>query len=182
MLNDPALLKSLSDTELPPVEQWDPAYCGAIDLVIRADGRWDYEGTPIGRRRLQILFSRIIKKENDRYFLVTPVEKVAIKVVWQPFVIVDFDIEEQDGQAIYRLTDNCENQIELNRPGQIQLDNYQGQRLPIVNVRRNLYASFSRSCYYRLLEQAEIVEQHDPHQVQITSKGLTFQLGEFTED
>ena len=83
---------ALADAEkgkgLPPVERWNPDYCGEIDLVIRRDGTWVHEGTPIGRARLVRLFSTVLKVENGRHFLVTPVEKLGIKVEDAPFVAV----------------------------------------------------------------------------------------------
>ena len=85
MVSSESLLKAASSKGLPPVELWNPDYCGEIDIRIDRDGCWFYQGTPIGRRKMQILFSRIIKKEADEYFLVTPVEKVKIRVDWMPF-------------------------------------------------------------------------------------------------
>ena len=77
----------------PPVHLWNPPFCGDIDMRIARDGTWFYQGTPIGRAPLVKLFSGILKKEGDRYFLVTPVEKVGIAVDDAPFVAVDFEVE-----------------------------------------------------------------------------------------
>lgn len=65
---------------LPPVEQWNPPFCGNIDMRIARDGTWFYCGTPIGRPALVRLFSTILRKDRDGYVLVTPAEKVGIKV------------------------------------------------------------------------------------------------------
>ena len=81
---------------LPPVEQWTPPFCGDIDMRIARDGTWFYMGTPIGRPALVKLFSGILKREGDAYFLVTPVEKVGIIVDDAPFVAVDFDVSGTD--------------------------------------------------------------------------------------
>ena len=72
--------RAASKGGLPPVDKWDPPFCGDLDMQIRRDGTWFYEGTPIGRPKMVRLFSTILKREGDDYFLVTPVEKVGIKV------------------------------------------------------------------------------------------------------
>ena len=56
----------------PPVERWNPAYCGEIDMRIAADGTWHYMGSPISRPALVKLFSTVLRKDPDRYVLVTP--------------------------------------------------------------------------------------------------------------
>ena len=173
-----SLIKAIGDSPLPPVDKWNPDYCGQLDLIIKADGSWLYGGTPFTRRRMQILFSRVIKKEDAQYYLVTPVEKLGIQVEWMPFTIIDFECISQNAKTLYQFTDNCDNTIALTEPNQIQFSEFNAQRLPIVKVRRNLYASFSRSCYYRLIESAQIIEQGDIHQVQIESNGISYNLGE----
>src|SRR5947209_11503564 len=71
---------------LPPVHLWNPAFCGDLDMRIARDGTWFYNGTPIGRPALVRLFASILRKDEDRYVLVTPVEKVGIKVEDVPFI------------------------------------------------------------------------------------------------
>ena len=61
----------------PPVERWNPAFCGDLDMEIRRDGSWTYLGTPISRMPLVELFSTVLRKDEDgKTYLVTPVEKV----------------------------------------------------------------------------------------------------------
>ena len=75
---------------LPPVEKWNPPFCGDIDMEIRADGTWFYMGTPIGRIPLVRLFSTVLRKDEDgKTYLVTPVEKVGIRIVDAPFLAVE---------------------------------------------------------------------------------------------
>src|ERR1700690_4642245 len=78
---------------LPPVDQWNPPFCGDIDMRIAGDGTWFYMGTPIGRPALVRLFSTILKRENGKHFLVTPVEKVGIRVDDAPFLAVEMQKE-----------------------------------------------------------------------------------------
>src|SRR5690606_14659840 len=77
----------------PPVHLWNPPFCGDLDLRIAADGSWHYLGTPIGRPAMVRLFASVLKREGDRYFLVTPVEKVGIKVDDAPFLAVAMEPE-----------------------------------------------------------------------------------------
>jgi len=170
---------STSDDSLPPIEKWNPEFCGDINIVIKTNGEWWHEGSPIKRKNLYTLFSRVLLKENNQYFLITPVEKLAIKVEWQPFVIQDFELIKHEGSVCYLMLDNCGNKIILKNPNQLAMSRFNDLDLPIICVRRNLFASFSRSCYYRLIDQAEIVNEKGLQTAQITSSGIDFPLGYF---
>jgi len=169
--------------QLPPVEDWNPDFCGEMDLLIKANGDWYHQGSVIKRDSMRRLFSTILKREEDDYFLVTPVEKVTIKVEWQPLVIIRFEIigetsdTGQDKQQTFIFYDNCGNQVALQQPQQLVFSSYQGLDLPCIHIRRNLYASFSRSCYYQLIEQAEIISKNRQLIPTIYSAGEAFQLG-----
>lgn len=191
MLSMESIIQSIGDKPLPPVESWNPCYCGELDLLIKADGTWLYSGTPITRHKIKHLFSRVLKKEGDNYFLVTPVEKVSIQVEWEPFLIVDYQVIHKNKRNIYQFCDNFENKILLTQPTQIAWSYYQNQeqqangvgpqKLPVIQVRRNLFANFSRNCYYQLLAEAEIVQRNDRNQVEIISNNIPFCLGEYTD-
>ena len=88
------ITKAQGKNELPPVDKWNPDFCGDMDLVIKRDGTWHYQNSPIGRQRLVKLFSTVLKKEGDNYFLVTPVEKLGIKVEDAPFLVTRMDLED----------------------------------------------------------------------------------------
>ena len=177
-----SLIKSIGDSPMPPVEQWNPDYCGEMKLLLKADGSWIYEGTPFTRRKMQLLFSRVIKKEDNQYFLVTPVEKLGIQVEHLPFVIIDFELIENNGKPAFQFIDNCDNQVLLTEQSQWQLKEFQGQLLPSVCMRRNLFASFNRACYYRLIEAASFKQTNDVHQVVIQSNGIEFNLGSVEQE
>src|SRR5579883_2759488 len=86
----------------PPVERWNPPFCGDIDMRIAGDGTWFYQKTPIGRPALVKLFASVLKKEGDKYFLVTPVEKCGIRVDDAPFLAVELDVAQSDaGRVLY---------------------------------------------------------------------------------
>ena len=81
---------------LPPVHLWNPPFCGDLDMRIAGDGTWFYMGTPIGRPALVRLFSTILKREDGKHFLVTPVEKVGIRVDDAPFLAVEMTKETDE--------------------------------------------------------------------------------------
>ena len=100
---------------LPPVEKWDPDFCGDINLTIALDGRWFYEGSPIGRASLVQLFASVLKREGDSYFLVTPVEKVGITVEDTPFLVTQWEktTDQKTGSEVYQFTTQTGDEIRL---------------------------------------------------------------------
>ncbi len=145
---------------LPPVEKWQPAYCGEMDMVIRADGRWDHEGTPIGRAPLVRLFSTILRREGDDYFLVTPAEKIKIKVEDAPFVAVILDLEPGKTPETQRLKfrTNVGDEVIAGADFPIRFGEGDASDIPYVMVRAGLEAKLNRPVYYQL---AEYVVEHD---------------------
>jgi uncharacterized protein len=146
---------------LPPVHLWNPPFCGDLDIRIRRDGTWFYLGTPIGRPAMVRLFSTILKREGDKFFLVTPVEKVGITVEDAPFLAVDFTVEgEGDAQTLTfetsvgdHVTAGPENPLRIVR------DPESGEPSPYVMVRAGLEALIDRKSFYRLVE----LGTHAPH-------------------
>ena len=139
---------------LPPLEKWNPPFCGDLDMQIKRDGTWFYQGTPIGRPELVKLFSTILWREGDKYFLVTPVEKVGITVEDAPFVAVDFDVEgEGDQQKLNFITNVGDAALasEAN-PIRVERDPKTGEPSPYVLIRRNLEALIDRKSFYRLVD------------------------------
>jgi hypothetical protein len=139
---------------LPPVERWNPPFCGDIDMRIARDGTWYYEGTPIGRPALVRLFSTILWREGDAYFLVTPVEKVGIRVDDAPFVAVDVAAEgEGPAQALHFTTLTGDRMTAgPDHPIRVVRDPDTGEPAPYVRVRRNLDALIDRKTFYRLVD------------------------------
>lgn len=141
---------------LPPVHLWNPAFCGDIDMRIARDGTWYYQGTPIGRKPMVRLFSTIIRREGDEYFLVTPVEKVGIQVDDAPFVAVTLDVQGSGEQQVLRFTSNVEDQVEAgpDHPLRVETDPQTQEPAPYVLVRSNLEALIHRNVFYQLVELA----------------------------
>ncbi len=140
--------------KLPPVHLWNPEFCGDLDMRIARDGTWFYLGTPIGRPELVRLFSTILKKEGDDYFLVTPVEKVGITVEDAPFVAVDYTAEGEGEAQVLRFETNVGDVTEAGpeNPIRVVRDPETGEPSPYVHVRRGLEALIDRKSFYRLVE------------------------------
>lgn len=139
---------------LPPVHLWDPPFCGDIDMEIRRDGTWFYQGTPIGRAPLVRLFSSILRREGDAYFLVTPVEKVGIRVEDAPFVAVDANAAGADTDQVIAFTTNVGDRVTAGpeHPIRVERDPETGEPAPYLLVRVNLEALIDRKTFYRLVE------------------------------
>ena len=137
---------------LPPVETWDPPYCGEMDMRIARDGTWFHDGTPIGRATLVRLFSTILKREGDRYFLVTPVEKLGIEVEDAPFVAIDF--ERVDDGLVFQTNVGDRVRAGAAHPIRVERD-ASGEPSPYILVRRNLEALIDRKSFYRLVDIGE---------------------------
>ncbi|MQB42409.1 DUF1285 domain-containing protein [Rhizobium sp. ICMP 5592] len=146
---------------LPPVDRWNPPFCGDIDMEIRADGTWFYMGTPIGRAPLVRLFSTVLRKDADeKTYLVTPVEKVGIRVVDAPFVAVEMSVTERDGKRLLTFRTNVGDVVEAGREHPIRFvirgDN--DELKPYLHVRGRLEALVTRAVMYDLVELGETVE------------------------
>lgn len=139
---------------LPPVHKWNPPFCGDLDIRIARNGTWFYLGTPFGRPELVRLFSTILRKDGDAYFLVTPVEKVGITVEDAPFVAVDFDVtgEGQDQSLTFHTNVGDQTTAGPNAPIRVVRDPETGEPSPYVLVRANLEALIDRKSFYRLVD------------------------------
>lgn len=146
----------------PPVHLWNPPYCGEIDMRIARDGTWFHDGTPIGRMPLVKLFSSILRREEDRYYLVTPVEKLGIRVDDAPLLAIDFEVEgEGEGQNLRFFTRTDDEVVaSAENPIRVVRDATTGEPAPYVHVRRGLEALIDRKSFYRLVD----LGRHAPHQ------------------
>jgi hypothetical protein len=139
---------------LPPVHLWNPPFCGDLDMRIARDGTWFYLGTPIGRFELVKLFSSILRKDDDKYFLVTPVEKVGITVDDAPFVATDFDAEGTGSGQILTFHTHVGDMAMAgpDHPIRVERDPETGEPSPYILVRSNLEALIDRKSFYRLVD------------------------------
>ena len=153
-------VKTASPKAPAPVHLWNPAYCGEIDMRIAADGTWFYQGTPIGRPALVKLFASILKREGERYFLVTPVEKCGIVVDDAPFMAVELQIEGRGAGRQLRFRTNVDNWVACGagHPLRFEPETATGGLKPYVHVRRNLWAKVTRAVFYDLVDLGEARE------------------------
>jgi uncharacterized protein len=155
------LISQISQAKSDPA-QWNPPFCGDIDMQIRSDGSWWYLGTPILRPELVQLFARVLRKEADQYFLVTPVEKIGIRVDDAPFLITDADlIDAGTAQQRVTLTTNIGEQFDLDTQHALVVRGTADEPRPYVHVRNDLWALLSRAAYYRLTSEVESLPEPD---------------------
>jgi hypothetical protein len=172
------LAGAAGDKRLPPVERWNPAYCGELDLVIRRDGVWVHEGTPIGRAALVRLFSTVLKREGERYFLVTPVEKLGIRVEDAPFLAVLMRKEGEGAARKLVFTTNVGDDIVAGAENVIEYRRgVDGRGAPYLHVRAGLWARIARAVFYDLVALGETREEGGAAAFGVRSDGAFFSFG-----
>jgi hypothetical protein len=172
--------ESAAGRKLPPVEKWNPAHCGDIDIRIARDGTWFHEGSPVGRRELVRLFSTILRKDGDDYVLVTPGEKMRIVVEDAPFLAVLLKVEGERQEQRLTFTTNVgdETVAGADNPIRVEIDPKTREPAPYVHVRRGLEAKISRPVYYQLADIAVAGEGAHEGTLGMWSAGTFFPLGE----
>lgn len=142
---------------LPPVHLWNPPFCGDLDMRIASDGTWFYMGTPIGRPALVRLFSTILKREGDKHFLVTPVEKVGIRVDDAPFLAVEMrKHNDGEGTLLLRFRTNVDDWVDCDATHRLRFEpSADGGLTPYLHVRADLWAKVTRALYYDLVDMGE---------------------------
>ena len=153
------LLKSVNDIKepFPPVNLWNPDLCQDVEMRIDRDGNWYYQNSIIGRDKLKIIFSRILKHENGKYFLVTPVEKVLVNVDIAPYMIIDYEIDPTFKNIILKTNLDYSFSLDVDHP--LKIKSLNNETIPIVKVRDNLEGFLSRSVFYGLIDVALKQEQ-----------------------
>jgi hypothetical protein len=141
---------------LPPVHLWNPPFCGDLDMRIASDGTWFYMGTPIGRPALVRLFATILKREGERYFLVTPVEKVGIRVDDAPFLAVEMRKDDESSGRMLRFRTNVDDWVDCDSAHRLRFETSRdGGLTPYLHVRAGLWAKVTRALYYDLVDMGE---------------------------
>ncbi len=141
----------------PPVHLWNPPFCGDLDMRIAADGTWFYLGTPIGRPALVKLFASVLKREDDKYFLVTPVEKCGLVVEDAPFLAVELAVERGRQGRSLRFRTNVDDWVACGGEHALRFEPQAGTGglKPYLHVRRGLWARVTRALFYDLVELGE---------------------------
>ena len=164
----------------PPVERWNPPFCGDIDMRIAADGTWFYQKTPIGRPALVKLFASVLKREGDKYFLVTPVEKVGIVVEDAPFLAVEMKTSSGDVGQVLQFRTNVDDWV-VAGPGhalRFEQQPANGGLKPYVHVRRELWAKVTRALFYDLVALGEERDVGGKAMFGVVSGGEFFAMAE----
>ena len=163
-MDDLAKFENAANTgrKLPPVDLWNPAYTGDLDMRIAADGSWHYQGTPILRDRMVRLFSTILRKDDDgRTYMVTPQEKYGIAVDDAHFTIVEMEIVDAGPNQRLLMRTNLDEVIAIDHDHPIRFEptDEEGGIKPYVRVRGNLEGLVNRAIFYDLTEIG-VVESH----------------------
>ena len=163
---------------LPPVHLWNPAHCGDIGLEIRRDGSWWQEGVRFSREKLVRLFSTILRRDADGYYLVTPHEKVVVKVEDAPFVGIRVDRHELGGHQVILVTTNVGDVVAVDEahPLRVETDRQTGEPSTYVRVRGGLEALLGRPAWYELISWAEA--DAGKSTMSVMSSGVRFPVGE----
>lgn len=173
------------DRSIPPLEKWNPAYCGEMDLVIKANGEWWHEGRPIRRQKMIDLFSRVLWKEQGQYYLKTPVEKIRIQVEDAPLLITQVDQVEIDGLSYLQFTTQNQDVIIVDEQHPVSIRAYPEQKTgleqepearPYVRVRYDLDALIQRQVFYHLVDYGELYDEPNGTCLKLQSGRTTFTL------
>ena len=177
-MNFADLLNSVNSIEekYPPVHLWDPDLCVGVEMKIDREGNWFYQNSIIDRDKLKILFSRILKLEEGKYFLVTPVEKVPVTVDLAPYMIIDYEVDSDHRNII--LKTNLDLSIPLDNDHRLELKIIGDEHIPFVHVRNNIEGFISRSVYYSLIEIALNQDNGSSDQLTLKSFDCDFNLGQ----
>lgn len=176
------LLGDTGAAGLPPVMDWNPAPSGDLDMRIAADGSWYYMGSRIQRERMVKLFSTILKREGDDYFLVTPVEKFRIQVDDAPFVAIHVNVMEEHDVCYLVFETNVGDRVVAGEQHPLVLrSNQSGQLLPYILIRHGLEALVNRNVYYELIDMASQRREAGEIICFVSSGGNEFVIGSFNQ-
>jgi hypothetical protein len=169
-------VKRAGEKGLPPVHLWNPPFCGDLDMRIASDGTWFYMKTPIGRPALVKLFSSVLKREGEKYFLVTPVEKVGITVDDAPFTAVEMRLEGEGAARTLSFRTNVDEWVACGPEHALRFEPEPetGGLKPYLHVRRDLWALVTRALFYDLVELGEEREVGGERMFGLASGGQFF--------
>jgi hypothetical protein len=171
--------RAASGRGIPPVERWNPEFCGDLDIRIAADGTWYYLGSPIGRKPLVRLFSTVLRKDADgRTYLVTPVEKIGIRVDDAPFLAVEMAVGGAGEAQVIGFRTNVDDYVEVDADHPLRFDRQAGSGglKPYVLVRGRLEALVTRAVFYDLVELGEERQVDGARMFGVRSHGTFFPM------
>jgi len=169
-----AQLPAVEEGRLPPVELWHPPFCGDIDMRIARDGTWYHQGTPITRPAMVRLFSTILRRDPERYVLVTPVECVGIQVEDVPFLAVDVEWQGEGREQTLDFVTNVSDRVAAGPEHPLRFETHDDQPAPYVRVRGGLDARLNRAVFYRLMDRVEQGTYQGQAWLGLWSRGVFF--------
>jgi hypothetical protein len=166
-----------------PVHLWNPPFCGDLDIRIAADGTWYYMKSPIGRMPLVKLFSSVLKREEGRFFLVTPVEKIGITVDDAPFTAVEMRAEGEGRVRRLAFRTQVDDWIEVGEEHPLRFEKEAGTEgvKPYLHVRRDLWALVSRALFHDLASLGEVASHEGRDWFGVFIAGRFYPMVEATE-
>ena len=163
---------------IPPLDQWHPKHCGAMDLKVLANGEWWHEGQLIKRPAMIELFATVLWKEEDKFYLKTPVEQIEIEVEDEPLFVNQVDQVEIAGKIYLQLTTTTHDVVIVDEDHPIFMRAFQGELLPYVHVRFGINALIQRAAFFHLVEMGELRDDAEGQaKLSLQSGDLLLQLG-----
>ncbi|MEM9101091.1 MAG: DUF1285 domain-containing protein [Pseudomonadota bacterium] len=162
-----------------PVEQWNPNHCGDIGLSIDRNGQWFHQGSPVKRQEILQLFSKLLKQEGNEYFVVTPHEKISVKVSTYPFCVVLSEKQWIDDKPVIICRLNTQETFTLSQNYPLCFDPRESdpEKQCWVTIKRGLRAAIHRNVYYEWAQDAKETQQDGQCVWSITSSDCEFILG-----
>ena len=143
---------------IPPIADWKPKHCGKMDLKVKANGEWWHEGQLVKRQALLDLFSKVLWKEDGKFYLKTPVEQIEIEVEDEPLLINQADQIELNGKKYLQLTTSNQDVVIVDEQHPIFMREYAGELRPYVHVRFGINALIQRQSFYHLVNYGTLSE------------------------
>ena len=163
---------------IPPLDQWHPKHCGTMDLKVLANGEWWHEGQLIKRQALIDLFSTVLWKEQNKFYLKTPVEQIEIEVEDEPLFVNQVDQVEIAGKIYLQLTTTTQDVVIVDEDHPIFMRAFQGELRPYVHVRFGINALIQRAAFFHLVEMGELTDDAEGEaKLCLQSGDLLLQLG-----
>ena len=163
---------------IPPLDQWHPKHCGAMDLKVKANGEWWHEGQLIKRQSMIDLFSTVLWKEDGKFYLKTPVEQIEIEVEDEPLFVNSVEQIQLEGLHYIQLSTTTQDVVIVDQEHPIFMREFDGELRPYVHVRFGINALIQRASFFHLVEMGELMENQQGESILLLKSGnFDLQLG-----
>ena len=163
---------------IPPLDQWHPKHCGAMDLKVKANGEWWHEGQLIKRQSMIDLFSTVLWKDDEKFYLKTPVEQIEIEVEDEPLFVNSVEQIQLEGLHYIQLSTTTQDVVIVDQEHPIFMREFDGELRPYVHVRFGINALIQRASFFHLVEMGELMENRQGESILLLKSGnFDLQLG-----